>query len=188
MALRTRLEMSWSYGGRHSFMYSTTVTSLPRLLKIEANSSPITPAPTMHRRLGRASMSSNPVEVTTPGRSMPGMGSILEREPVATMMLSAVYSSPSTSTLPTPCTTASPHTRVMPGWAMSVSTSWRNLSTTVRLRSMILPKSTAGRSPQTLAAASTASASWHMAFVGMQPQLRQVPPTSPFSITTTLRP
>ena len=62
------------------------VTVLPRLRKIEANSSPMTPAPTMQSRAGMWSMSSNWVEVTTPGNRLPSMGGILAVEPVAMSM------------------------------------------------------------------------------------------------------
>ena len=169
-------------------MYSTTVTSHPKLLKTDANSRPITPAPMMQRLPGRVSRASNPVESSTPGSSVPSTERALGRDPVAIIKLSAVYSSPPTRTVLLPVKTPLPRTRVMPGCDMSVSTSSRSLSTTAHLRSYIFAKSTCTSSPHTLLAASIASASWQKAFVGMHPWLRHVPPTSAFSTMVTVSP
>ena len=86
--------MSLSKLGRISLAYSSMVTVLPKLRKMEATSSPMTPAPMIHSFWGIWSMSSISVEVSTPGRSQPSIGGLLAVEPVAMSMCSAVYFSP----------------------------------------------------------------------------------------------
>ena len=193
MDWRRRLAISLSSAGRHSFRYSTTVTSLPRLLKMEANSIPMTPAPTMQSRRGTSLMLSNSVDVTTFLLSMPGMGSIFGLEPVAMMMLVALYSSSPTMTVrfevkrPVPCTT------VIPGAESSVATPFLSVSTTWFLRSITRLKSNVNDSwlsPKVSAFANVSriSALRASVFVGMQPQLRQVPPNWLSSMMVTVRP
>src|SRR2546430_752848 len=94
---------------------STIVTSVPRWLKIEANSQPITPPPRTTSRLGTSSTSSSPVESTQRGWSMPSIAGRSECEPVAiTAFRNETSSAPSTakalgpSKRPSPCTTVTP--------------------------------------------------------------------------------
>ena len=81
--------MSLSNIGRHSLRYSITVTLLPKRARMEANSMPMTPAPTMTMVSGRDCSCSASVDVITLGLSMPVMEGILDSDPVAMMMLSA---------------------------------------------------------------------------------------------------
>ena len=136
--------MSLSRVGRHSFRNSMTVTLLPKLLKIPANSIPITPAPIIHRRCGICLMSSNSVDVITLGRSIPSIGGILACDPVAIMMLSAVISSSPTTTVLPPFNCAFPCRKVIPGKDISISTPLRNCSTICCLRSMTFWKLISG--------------------------------------------
>ena len=128
---RRRAATSLSSTGRHSFIYSITVTSLPKDEKIDANSIPMTPAPIIHRRCGMRSVASSSSDVMTAFLSNDGMFGIFGTAPVAMMMLSAVYSSLPTTTvllslkLPLPCT------NVIPGCDIRNSTPLRNCSMTV---------------------------------------------------------
>ena len=56
---------------------------------MQANSTPTTLAPSTTRLRGRRCIASSPSEVTTPGRSVPRMGTGAATEPVATMMARA---------------------------------------------------------------------------------------------------
>ena len=74
-----------------------TVTSEPKRWNTQANSMPMTPAPTMQSFLGRVSSCSSSVEVTTRGSLMSGRGSSFALLPVAMMMLEAEMQTPSDS-------------------------------------------------------------------------------------------
>ena len=78
---------------------------------------------------------------TIEASSMPSIGSIFGTEPVAMMMLGAVYSSPPAVTVWASLKTASPLTSVMPGADSSVSTPLRSVPTTPSLRSAAFAKS-----------------------------------------------
>ena len=62
---------------------SMIVTSLPNVLKIEANSQPMMPPPRMARRFGISVCASSPVESTQRSESRPGIGGLIGNEPVA---------------------------------------------------------------------------------------------------------
>ena len=64
---------------------STTVTSLPKVLKIEANSQPMIPPPSTTSRRGTSVCASRPVESTQRSDSRPGIGGRIGNEPVATI-------------------------------------------------------------------------------------------------------
>ena len=81
-----RLARSVSNLGRMSLQYSRTVTSLPKLLNIEANSRPMTPPPITHNLCGISSTSRISLDVNTPRRSFPGIGRVADTDPVATIM------------------------------------------------------------------------------------------------------
>ena len=190
---RSRFARSLSKCGSTSLAYSSTVTSLPNALNTEANSSPITPAPTMHSLCGTLSMSSSSRDVSTPSSVLPSIGSIADDEPVAMITSFAVTRSPAASTVSASTKRASPRSRWMLGLEMSDSTPSRNCLTTARLRSItagkssvkatsLIPKASASAKSLTIAAVR------QRAFVGMHPSLRHVPPTSPRSISATLSP
>ena len=61
------------------------VTSDPKALNMVAHSAPTALAPMTTIRLGTSPSRKAPSEVTTPGRSIPGMGSSTGVEPVATI-------------------------------------------------------------------------------------------------------
>ncbi len=79
--------------------YSITVTWLPKELKMQANSRPITPPPIMARRDGTSFICSRLVLSTTPSNSRPGMGREAEVEPVASSICVALISCPETTTV-----------------------------------------------------------------------------------------
>ena len=70
------------------------VTSEPNRLKIDANSAPMIPPPRMTSRRGTSVWASNPVESTQRSLSRPGIGGRSGNEPVATIALLNVTSSP----------------------------------------------------------------------------------------------
>ena len=153
---------------------------------------PITPAPTITRFCGNCGSDSSSVDVTTAGvapeptalvasSSSDSPGGNFDDEPVATMMLSAVYCSPSMATVLASTNCALPLTSVMPGRARIDSTAERSPS--------MMPCLRWSASCQLAGAPSCAnSASWARLLVGMQPQLRHVPPASAASITVTCSP
>ena len=121
--VRRRLAMSLSKRGSTSGAYSTTVTSAPKLRKMLANSSPMTPPPITQRWRGISVLSRRAVESTTCGIWAPGMGSERLWLPVAIMIWGAVrVCSPSAVlTLKVWSSTkrAVPSKRVMPGVRIS---------------------------------------------------------------------
>ena len=75
--------MSSSSAGSSRGSSSTMVTSDPKAWNIVAHSAPTALAPTITMRRGTSSSRKAPSEVTTPGRSIPGIGSSAGVEPVA---------------------------------------------------------------------------------------------------------
>ena len=61
------------------------VTSVPKRLKIDANSQPMIPPPRTTRRAGTSVWARSPVESTQRGESSPGIGGRIGNEPVATI-------------------------------------------------------------------------------------------------------
>ena len=70
------------------------VTSEPKRSKIDANSQPMIPPPSTTRRFGTFSCASRPVESTQRAESSPSIGGRTGNEPVATIALLNVTSSP----------------------------------------------------------------------------------------------
>ena len=64
---------------------STIVTSVPKRLKIDANSQPMMPPPRTTSRRGTSVCASRPVESTQRSLSSPGIGGRIGNEPVATI-------------------------------------------------------------------------------------------------------
>ena len=73
---------------------SMIVTSLPKRSKIDANSQPMMPPPSTTSRRGTSVCARSPVESTHRGESRPGIGGVIGYEPVATIALLKVTSSP----------------------------------------------------------------------------------------------
>ena len=73
---------------------STIVTSEPKRLKIDANSEPMMPPPRITSRFGTSVCASRPVESTQRSDSRPGIGGRSGNEPVATIAVLNVTSSP----------------------------------------------------------------------------------------------
>ena len=73
---------------------SMIVTSVPKCAKIDANSQPMMPPPSTTRRRGTSVWARRPVESTHRGESRPGIGGRTGYEPVATIALLKVTSSP----------------------------------------------------------------------------------------------
>ena len=148
---------------------------------------PITPAPTIQSDFGLCDRESSSVEEMTAGLSIPGMGGILGREPVAMMIFLPSRSSPPTEIVWASLKAASPWKRVIPGCESNVSTPSTSWRTTPSLRSMALTKASAFSS-SVRCCSLTSSASWASDLVGMQPMLRQVPPAFRLSTIATCRP
>ena len=87
----TRFAMSSSRVLRHSFKYSITVILQPKLFNMDANSMPMTPAPMMHRLAGSSVSDNSRSLVMTASDCAPSIGGMAGCEPVAIMMLRAVY-------------------------------------------------------------------------------------------------
>ena len=79
--------MSSSSAGSSVGSSSTMVTSDPKALNMVAHSAPTALAPMTTIRRGTSASRKAPSEVTTPGRSIPGIGSSTGVEPVATITL-----------------------------------------------------------------------------------------------------
>ena len=175
---------------------SSSVVCDPTSVNTDANSQPITPPPITATRSGSWSLRVLWSEVTirSPSGSKPG----IERgaEPVARITLSAETSWPSTAT--TPGRTSRP-------WPLTIATLRRlsspespptSLSTTpvvrvaTRAQSGVKPPSPLGMMPKSAAcsAVRSTSAVCSSALAGMQPRLRQVPPTLSRSTNATDRP
>ena len=181
--------------GRMRSRNSTTVTLAPSRCHTEPSSSPITPAPTISSLPGTLSSDSAPVDDTMRFSSISMPFSRAISEPVAiTMFLVSTTcvlpSPPVTSTLPVPSTLPLP-------WMTSILFFFIRNSTPLTLPSMpcCLKFIIAGRSSfgaETLMpilakecpASSNISEACSSAFDGMQPTLRQVPPSVAFFSTT----
>ncbi len=71
-----RATISLSIRCRIRGIYSTTVTTVPKELKILANSMPMTPPPTTSMLLGMSVMANRSLLFRTPGNSVPGRGKV----------------------------------------------------------------------------------------------------------------
>jgi len=71
-----------------------TVTSVPKRLKIDANSLPMIPPPRTTRRFAPSSVLRRPVESTHRGESRPSIRGRSGKEPVATTAVLKLTSSP----------------------------------------------------------------------------------------------
>ena len=112
---RSSLAASSSSCGIRVGSISTIVTSLPKRLRIDANSQPMIPPPRTTMRLGTSVCASRPVESTQRAESMPSIGGRSAYEPVATIALLKVTSSPPSTAIvfaslkrPVPCTHSTP--------------------------------------------------------------------------------
>ena len=175
---------------------SMTVTSEPKRLKIEANSQPMIPPPSTTRRRGTSVCASRPVESTHRGESRPWIGGRTGNEPVATIALLKVTSSPpSTAIALGPVNVPRPLTHSTPFALNSCATPPVICLTTPSFHALAAAKSSVGSPttapslPNVSRASCSACAVWTHALVGMQPTRRHVPPRSgSCSTQTTLAP
>ena len=173
---------------------STIVTFVPNALKIEANSQPMTPPPTMRRLAGTRPRSRISLLLRIRLPSNGRKGSATSEEPVATMILFAA-----TAPMPSTSIEAAPVRRPVP-LSTSIRRAFRIFSTpetssfTTR---DLFAKSPAGSistgppempRPFPSRTRSSRCAAPCSAFVGMQPQLRHVPPSDSFSMRQTFAP
>jgi len=108
----TSADISSSSVGSGRGNISTTLTRLPKVLYISANSIPMAPAPTMSKLPGTEGSASMSVLLATSFPSNSSPGNSAGREPVAMTMLAAPISAapfcPLTETRPCPSSLASP--------------------------------------------------------------------------------
>ena len=162
---------------------SMIVTSVPKRLKIDANSQPMIPPPRMTSRRGTSVCARSPVESTQRGASIPGIGGRTGYEPVATIAFSKVTSSaPSTAIVFGPVNRPRPLTHCTPFALKSEATPPVIWSTTAPFHPATAPQSSVGSPTTTPSFANVSFASWKacalctQALVGMQPTRRHVPP------------
>ncbi len=98
MMLRSRLEMSLSKAGNISLQYSSTLTLVPNAAMMHASSIPITPPPMITALPGNDSADNTSSLVTV--YSAPSMRGIAGLEPVAIIILPAVYTLSPAATIP----------------------------------------------------------------------------------------
>ena len=181
---------------RMASRYSTTVTLEPSRAQTEPSSSPITPPPTTTRWPGALSNESAPVDDTITFSSMstltPGMPET--SEPVAMTMFfastsSTLPSSPVTETLPPESTLPAPFSQSILFFLNRKATPLTFDATVASLCAIIFLRLSLGvtstpSSSKPWPASANISEAWSRAFDGMQPMLRQVPPSVAFFSTT----
>src|SRR3954469_10519867 len=175
---------------------STIVTSLPKVLKIEANSQPMIPPPSTTSRRGTSVWASSPVESTHRSLSSPGIGGRSGNDPVATIAdLKVTSSPPSTEIVFASLNVPLPFTHSTPFALKRPATPCVICFTTAAFHSVAAAKSSSGSLTFTPSFANESRpwwmkcAVWTHAFVGMQPTRRQVPPSSgSFSMQATFAP
>ena len=183
--LAASLRTSSSMPGSSLSRYSTTVTCAPSLHQTEPSSSPITPPPMTTIFFGTALSSSAPVESTTTclslSTSTPGSGAT--EEPVAMMMFFAVTVSSPTLTVCASWKVAWPFFQSTLFFLNRKATPLVSPSTASRRCACILSRSSLGVTSMPISAivpllaALKYSDACSIAFDGMQPTLRQVPPS-----------
>ena len=184
-ALASSFAASSSSPGISVGSISTTVTSVPKRLKIEANSQPMIPPPRTTSRRGTSLCARRPVESTHRGESSPGIGGLIGNDPVATIALSnATSSAPSTAIAFGPVNRPFPLTHSTPFALNSEATPPVIWPTTASFHWTAVPKSSVGSPTETPSFANVSRASWiacavcTQALVGMQPTRRHVPPSA----------
>src|SRR5215475_3317686 len=194
--LASSFEASSSSWGISLGSISMIVTSVPKRLKIEANSQPMMPPPRMTSRLGTSVWPSRASESMQRGESSPSIGGQSGDEPVATIALLKVTSSPPS----TPIVFASvnlpvPPTHSTPFDLNRLATPDVIWLTTCDFHSFAVGKSSVGGPtwtpslPNVCSASLSENAVCTQAFVGMHPIRRQVPPSSDsFSMQIVLAP
>ena len=177
---------------------STTVTSLPKARKMQAISQPMTPPPTMQRRLGRAVSSRASSLESTCSWSMPSPGISRTREPVA-MITASPWTTVCAPSLARTRTSFALFTSAVPQ-STSILSAWQVLASpplstaaTLSLRACTAAMSTSAPWPlmpysARRLARERASALARRVLVGMHPRLRQVPPRSWRSTSVTSQP
>ncbi len=193
------LATSPSMPGTSRSRYSITVTSAPSRCHTLPSSSPITPPPITTSRPGTRSSSSAPVELTMRFSSISMPGSDTLSLPVAMTTCLARKSlappSPVTATVFGAVIRPAPFSQVTPFFLNRNSTPLVLAATTSFLRACMRARSSVTSPTITPCAAMPSLASWKLselcssAFDGMQPILRQVPPSvARFSTQATFSP
>ena len=140
---------------------SMIVTSVPKRLKIDANSQPMIPPPRTTSRRGTSVWARRPVESTQRGESIPGIGGRIGNEPVATIALVNVTSSaPSTAIVVGPVNVPFPLTHSTPFALNSEATPPVIWSTTASFQEATVAKSSVGSPVCTPSFANVSRASW----------------------------
>ena len=123
-----RFETSISATGIRCSAISTTETFTPKLLKILAHSVPIAPEPTINTDSGSSfnSKISSELKINSPSNSNPFIS--LGTEPVASIILSTLYSSPP-AVIFFPLTHASSYITVTPEFFTASSRDFLTFST-----------------------------------------------------------
>src|SRR5437763_6013011 len=171
-------------------------TSEPNRWKIEANPQPMIPPPRMTRRFGTSVWPRRASESMQRGESSPSIGGQSGDEPVATIALLKVTSSPpSTAIVFASVNRPVPLTHSTPFDLNRLATPDVIWLTTCDFHSFAVPKSSDGGPtsapsfPNVCSASLLAGAVSSYAFVGMHPMRRQVPPSSDsFSMQIVLAP
>jgi hypothetical protein len=137
------------------------VTSVPKRLKIEANSHPMIPPPRIASRRGTSVCASSPVESTQRGESSPGMGGLTGKEPVATIaLLNVTSSAPSIAIVVGLVKRPAPLTHSTPFALKSKATPPVIWSTTASFHDTTVPKSRVDSPTWTPSFANVSCASW----------------------------
>ena len=140
---------------------SMIVTSVPKRLKIDANSQPMIPPPRTTRRAGTSVWARSPVESTQRGESSPGIGGRIGNEPVATIALLKFTSSPpSTAIVFAPVNVPLPLSHSTPFALNREATPPVIWSTTASFHEATVPKSSDGSAVRTPSLANVSRASW----------------------------
>ncbi len=160
-AFSSSLAASSSSVGIRCGSISTIVTSVPKRLKIEANSQPMIPPPRTTSRAGTSVCESRPVESTQRGESSPGIGGRIGNEPVQTIALrKATSSAPSTAIVFGPVNVPWPLTQLTPLALKREATPPVIWSTTASFHAATVGKSSCGSAVRTPSFANVSRASW----------------------------
>ena len=172
---------------------STIVTSEPNCWKIEANSQPMIPPPSTTSRLGTVSWASSPVESTQSGESSPSIGGRIGYEPVATIALLKVTSSPPSTAIvfasanrPRPFTHSTPFALNREATPLVICLTTAAFHSFAFARSSLASPTSTPNFAKLSSASLSANAVCTHALVGMQPTRRHVPPSSGSCSTQTV--
>jgi len=187
--------ISRSVPGTSPGILSRIVISVPMAERNWANSTPMTPPPTMTALFGSALIASTWLESSTSGPSIPSMGIRSGLEPEAIRTASPRTVSPDSRI----CTVLGSTKEAVPRMTFTflafsrAPTPRASLATTKSFRAITAPKSTSNPlhvTPNVPASfiVRTTAADWSRDLAGMHPRLRHVPPRASFSMRVTSAP